>query len=331
MKCTILSDGAWGTALGMVLCGNGHEVTQYGPFPEYLAQLDQKRENYKFLPGVRLPDAIRFEANIAKATAEAELVVLATPTQYLRSVLEKYQPYYQRDRHLLLNVAKGIENNTWKLIGEVVEEILGPGRFADLSGPSHAEEVSRKVPTLVTVASENPADAMIIRNAFMNDYFRIYTSDDVVGLELGGALKNIMAIAAGIIDGMHLGDNPKAALMTRAVSEMARLGVALGGKAATFSGLSGIGDLIVTCSSRHSRNRHVGEALGRGEKLEDILHQMDMVVAEGVPTTLGGWTLAHRHGVETPIIDQMYEILYHGKDPKTAVRELMTRSAKAED
>lgn len=330
MKIAVLSDGAWGTALAMTLIDNGHEVVMYGPFPEYLAEMREKHENVRFLSGVRLPDALEFEPDIARAVDGAELLVLATPTQYLRSVLATLKPHFHPEKHLLLDVAKGIEVDSWLLIHEMVEEVLGPNRYAVLSGPSHAEEVSRRVPTAVVAASRNPEDARFVQNLFINDNFRVYTGSDVVGVELGGALKNVMAIAAGIIDGMKLGDNPKAALMTRGISEMGRLGELLGGSAQTFSGLSGIGDLIVTCTSGHSRNRHVGEELGRRKKLPEILQSMGMVVAEGVTTAKGAYALARRVGAETPIIDEIHAILYDGRDVPTAVRNLMSRSAKPE-
>ena len=267
---------------------------------------------------------------MARAVAGRELLLLATPTQYLRSVLTRLQPCLDADRQLLVNVAKGIEVESWLRISEMVAEVLGKTRYAVLSGPSHAEEVSRRVPTAVVAAAENPADAELVQRIFLNDNFRVYTSGDVVGVELGGALKNVMAIAAGIIDGMKLGDNPKAAMMTRGISEMGRLGELLGGKAQTFSGLSGIGDLIVTCTSGHSRNRHVGEELGRGRKLPEILQSMGMVVAEGVATARGAYTLARQTGAETPIIDEIYAILYEERDVPTAIRNLMCRSAKPE-
>ncbi|MDR0932153.1 MAG: NAD(P)-dependent glycerol-3-phosphate dehydrogenase [Victivallales bacterium] len=330
MKIAVLSDGAWGTALAMNLLYNGHDVVCYGPFPEYLEEMRVKRENVRFLPGVKLPDSLKFEPNIAKAVADAELLLLATPTQYLRSVLDKLKPHFDPRKHRLLDVAKGIEIDSWLLIHEMVKEVLGRSRYAVLSGPSHAEEVSRHVPTAVVVASQNPDDAKFVQELFINENFRVYTGNDVVGVELGGALKNVMAIAAGIIDGMKLGDNPKAALMTRGISEMGRLGELLGGSAQTFSGLSGIGDLIVTCTSGHSRNRHVGEELGRGKKLPQILESMGMVVAEGVTTAKGAYALARKVGASTPIIDEIYAILYCNRDVPDAIHNLMSRTAKPE-
>ncbi len=330
MRIAVLSDGAWGTALALNLVANGHEVTQWGPFPDYLDEMARTRENSRFLPGVKLPPELHFEPEMGKAVSGRELLLLATPTQYLRSVLNQLRPLFSPERQLLVNVAKGIEVESWLRISQMVTEVLGRTRYAVLSGPSHAEEVSRRVPTAVVAAAENPADAALVQRIFLNDNFRVYTSADVVGVELGGALKNVMAIAAGIIDGMKLGDNPKAAMMTRGISEMGRLGELLGGKAQTFSGLSGIGDLIVTCTSGHSRNRHVGEELGRGRKLPEILQSMGMVVAEGVPTARGAFTLARKTGAETPIIDEIYAILYEGRDVPTAIRNLMCRSAKPE-
>ncbi len=330
MKIAVLSDGAWGTALAMTLLDNGHEVVMWGPFPDYLETMREKRENIRFLPGVALPESLQIEPEIGRAVEGAEILLLATPTQYLRSVLRKLKPFYDREKHLLLDVAKGIEVDSWLLIHEMVASELGEGRYVVLSGPSHAEEVSRRVPTAVVAASRNLDDAELVQQAFLNDNFRVYTGNDVVGVELGGALKNVMAIAAGIIDGMKLGDNPKAALMARGISEMGRLGEALSGNAQTFSGLSGVGDLIVTCTSGHSRNRHVGEELGRGKTLPEILQEMGMVVAEGVTTTKGAYTLARRVGAETPIIDEIYAVLYEGRDVPSAIRNLMSRSAKPE-
>ncbi len=332
MKIAILSDGGWGSALSRVLAENGHDVVMWGPFPEYLAEMAASRFNPKFLKGVRFHDAVRFEPDMAAAVAGSQLVVLATPTQFLRSVLQRLQDCYAAaGSPLLLNVAKGIEEHTWLRISEMVADVMGPETpYAVLSGPSHAEEVSRGIPTAVVAAGTRHEQAEFIQKVFMNRDFRVYTGTDVVGLELGGALKNVIAIAAGIIDGMTLGDNPKAALMTRGIAEIGRLGEALGGEARTFSGLSGIGDLIVTCTSGHSRNRHVGEELGRGKNLNTILKEMGMVVAEGVRTALGAHTLARQVQVETPIIDEIYAVLYEDRSAYSAVRNLMERTGRAE-
>ena len=280
MKICVIGDGAWGTALAINALANKHHVVIWGAFPEYLNEMRKNRENRKFLPGVKLPDELEFEDDIKKALTGCRIIICATPTQFLRSVLKKMSGNVSPDA-VIVNVAKGIELDSWLKISEIIEQELGRVNYVDLSGPSHAEEVARGVPTAVTAAGENIEDAKFVQQALMNDKFRIYTSTDVTGLELGGAIKNVFAIAAGIIDGMKLGDNPKAALMARGISELGRLGEALGGSRETLAGLAGIGDLIVTCTSGHSRNRHVGEALGRGNKLADILKDMGMVVAEG--------------------------------------------------
>ena len=328
-KITVLGDGAWGTALALTLLDNGHEVTLWGPFEENLKAIRETRRN-KFLKGIDLPDSLQVVEDIGEAVSEAEILVLAAPSQYMRGTLEKLAAAYRKDQHRLVNIAKGIETGTLKRMSELCTEMLGDCRYAALSGPSHAEEVSRKIPTAVVIASEDPAAARDLQEVFMTPVFRVYTADDLTGVELGGALKNVYAIATGIIDGMNLGDNPKAAMMTRAIAELSRLGTALGGDAATFSGLSGIGDLIVTCMSRHSRNRHVGEELGKGRRLSEIIESMGMVVAEGVKTAESAHELAAGLRVETPLIDTIYDILYHEKSPADAVSELMTRKAKSE-
>ncbi len=329
-RITVLGDGAWGTALALTLLDNGHEVTLWGPFPENLAEIEHSHCN-KFLKGVELPADLKVCAEIGKAVDKAEILVLAAPSQYQRGTLEKLAPVFRKEQHLPVNIAKGIETGSLKRMSELCREILGNCRYAALSGPSHAEEVSRRIPTAVVIASPDERTARELQEVFMNPRFRVYTSNDLTGVELGGALKNVYAIATGIIDGMELGDNPKAAMMTRAVAELSRLGTALGGEAATFSGLSGIGDLIVTCMSRHSRNRYVGEELGQGRSLADITESMGMVVAEGVKTAESAHELAAKLKVEAPLIDTIYEILYHGKSPSAAVTELMTRKAKPEN
>ncbi len=329
MKTTVISDGAWGTALALTLLQNKHQVTLWGPFADYIAEMTKTRNNSRFLPSMTLPKELNLSADMATAVKDSELIVLATPSQYLRQTLKQLKECY--NGQLIVNVAKGIEKESLKRMSEISHEILGEDiRYCVLSGPSHAEETAKKLPTVVTIASLNETDAKIAQEAFMTDSFRVYTDVDIAGLELGGALKNVMAIAAGIADGMQLGDNPKAALITRAIVEMSRLGVALGGTEKTFTGLGGVGDLIVTCNSQHSRNRHVGEELGLGKSLDDILEAMGMVVAEGVVTTKSAYDLAKKHNIDTPIIDEVYKILYKNKPPKDALLELMTRSPKSE-
>ncbi|MDT8391360.1 MAG: NAD(P)H-dependent glycerol-3-phosphate dehydrogenase [Lentisphaeria bacterium] len=331
MKTSVISDGAWGTALALTLIDNGHDVIMWGLFPDYIRTMRETRENSRFLPGVPLPPALQFTAELTDAVRDVDLVILATPAQYLRGTMEKLAAVSFNPETILCNVAKGIEVDTLKRPDEIVFEFLPAPRYACLCGPSHAEEVARRVPTAVVAASACDDVARAVQQAFTNDtFFRVYTSPDVIGVELGGALKNIFAVAAGICDGMRLGDNSKAALMTRGIVEMGRLGEALGGCQETFSGLSGVGDLIVTCMSQHSRNRHVGEELGKGRALADIQKEMNMVVAEGVKTTLSAYSLARRAGVNTPIIDEIHAVLYGGKDPRQAVRDLMTRDPKPE-
>jgi glycerol-3-phosphate dehydrogenase (NAD(P)+) len=255
---------------------------------------------------------------------------MAAPTQYSRNVLEILKKYFNPDSQILVNVAKGIENSTLMRISEICRDVLGDISYCVLSGPSHAEEVARNCPTAVAAASDDIKVAEKTQKIFMADFFRVYTSQDIISVELGGALKNVMAIASGVVDGMKTGDNAKAALITRGIAEMSRLGAALGGNRDTFAGLSGTGDLIVTCMSGHSRNRHVGEELGRGRKLEKILADMGMSVAEGVKTTKSAYELALANNVETPIINEVYNVLYKGRDPSEALNYLMTRNARHE-
>lgn len=328
-KISVLSDGGWGTALALLLCQNGHEVSLWGAFPDYIAEMQETRRNPRFLPGIVLPVCLKLYSDMKEAIKDSEIILLASPSQYLRGVLETFKPFF-KPSHIIVNVAKGIENKNLLRMSQVTELILGKSNYVALSGPSHAEEVSRGVPTAVVVASASHETALKVQSVFMNSNFRVYTSDDLIGVELGGALKNVYAIAAGIIDGMKLGDNPKAALMTRAVAEMARLGVALGGKPETFSGLSGIGDMIVTCCSGHSRNRHVGEELGRGKTMPVIQSEMGLSVAEGVPTALAADELAKKNQTEVPIISQVHQIIYHHRNPEDALLELMGRKARSE-
>ena len=330
MKTAVLSDGAWGTALALTLLNNNHQVTLWGPFADYIEEMKSTRRNSRFLKGISLPENLELTSSMQEAVKDAEIIVQASPVQYARDVIARLAEYYNGKSQIIVNVSKGIENNTYKRMSGIISEFIPENKYAVLSGPSHAEEVARSAPTAVVVASQDIKVAEKVRDAFMNAYFRVYTSDDVVGVELGGALKNVYAIASGIIDGMKLGDNAKAALITRGIAEMARLGRALGGKPETFSGLSGIGDMIVTCTSSLSRNRHVGEELGRGKKLSQILEDMGMVVAEGVKTTLSAYNISKKLNVETPIIDELHAGLYKDKDPLIGLKELMTRKPKFE-
>lgn len=330
MRISVLSDGGWGTALALLLVRNGHTVTLWGHFPDYVAEMRRSRENTRFLPGPRLPDDLELSDDLAQAVGGAELIVLAAPAQYTRALVTRVRGLPRSGEAVYVSVAKGIEVGTLQRMSEVVRDILGPVPFVALSGPSHAEEVALGLPTAVVTASTAPDVAEKAQAAFMGETFRVYTSTDVTGVELGGSLKNVLALAAGVCDGMGFGDNTKAALMTRGNAEMARLGKALGGRPETFAGLSGIGDLIVTCTSRHSRNRYVGEQLGRGRMLAEIQEEMGMSVAEGVKTAHSAHALARRAGARTPIVDEVYASLYEGKDPRQVVHDLMGRDAKPE-
>lgn len=327
-RVSIIGDGGWGTALALVLRDNGHEVTIWGPFPDYIKTIVERRENEVFLPGVTLPEEIGWTADRKAAVDQADVVVLAVPTKFFREVLESFSGLFPASC-LVLSVAKGLDQKTHKRMTQVAEEIIGAGPVAALSGPSHAEEVARKIPTAVVVASRHDEDSSDLQNIFANNYFRVYTSDDVAGVELGGALKNVLAIAVGASDGIGFGDNTRAALMTRGLAEMSRLGCALGAKSSTFAGLSGMGDLIVTCTSRLSRNRAVGERLGQGESIDQILAEMKQAV-EGVWSCASARDLAREVGVEVPITNEVYAVIHEGKDPHDAVKSLLERRIKPE-
>lgn len=325
----ILGDGAWGTALALLLAARpDHRVRLWSPRAENGRLLRQHRENVRFLPGVPIPPAVHLTEDVAEAVADAGLWITAVPTVYLRQTLSGVADRL-RAAVPVLSLAKGIEVGTFRRPTEIVVEVLGDRPLAVLSGPSHAEEVSRGLPTSVVVASVEPELAYDVQRHFSGDRFRVYTSADVLGVELAGAVKNVFGIAAGICDGLGFGDNSKAALMTRSVVEMTRFGVALGAELQTFHGLAGVGDLITTCISRHGRNRAVGERLGRGETREQILASMSMV-AEGVWTTRSVHERAQRMGVEMPIATEVYRVLYEGKSPLASLSELMLRRPRNE-
>ena len=328
MNIAVIGTGGWGTALAVLLHGNGHKVTLWGRLEEEVEPIIAAGENKAFLPGVKIPREIVITLDTKSALRAAEMVVLAVPSHGMRPICEQVRQFLPSDLPLI-SVAKGIENETGARMSEVIADVLKTDRVLVLSGPSHAEEVGRGIPTAVVVAAKEQALAATAQKVFMNERFRIYTHDDIIGVELGGALKNVIAIAAGACDGIGFGDNTKAALCTRGLAEMTRLGVALGARRETFFGLSGVGDLIVTAFSRHSRNRGFGERLGKGETPEQIAASTQMV-AEGVKTAKSAWQLAQRHGVDVPITSQVHDIIYEGKAPKQAVRDLMTREAKPE-
>jgi len=326
---TVIGDGGWGTALALLLDGKGHRVRLWGAFPDYVAEMRKAGENVRFLSGIPLPPSLDLCDDIAEAVSGADVLVAATPTQYMRRVLERLAPSYRRGTPVV-SVAKGIEIGTLRRNSQTVTDVLGRVPVLALSGPSHAEEVARGLPTTVAVAGRDRDLAQRIQDLFMTDRFRVYTNTDIVGVELGGAVKNVIAIAAGICHGLGLGDNAKSALLTRGLAEMTRLGKALGARQSTFAGLAGMGDLVTTCMSPYGRNRSVGVQIGEGRKVKDILGGM-VQVAEGVPTTKSVRTLAHREGVEMPITEQCYSVLFRGKNPLKAVNDLMLRAARDEE
>ncbi len=328
MNITVLGAGGWGTALAVLLEEGGHTVTLWEFFADYAEVLDKKRENIKYLKGVKIPAKIRITSDLNAAVEASEYIVLAQPSHFMRALLLRIKKINYRKK-TFISVTKGIEQKTLMTMSQVIKDVLGRVKVAVLSGPSHAEEVGRKVPTTVVVASRDRKLSETIRGIFFSKYFRTYSRQDILGVELGGSVKNVIAIAAGILDGMNMGDNTKAALITRGLAEMRRLGVAMGASAETFNGLSGVGDLIVTCASKHSRNRFVGEQLGLGKKIDGILGGMVMV-AEGVKTTLSVYNLAKKYKVDMPICREVYEAIYRGKSPHDSVRDLMTRPAKSE-
>ncbi len=323
----IIGSGSWGTALAGVLAGNDHAVTLWDRDNAVLNDIAETRVNNKYLPKINMPANVKVEPDLSAMVPGQEALIMAVPSHAVRKVMEQLPALDDNVR--LISVAKGIENETLLRVSQILAESVSEKNIAVLSGPSHAEEVSRQVPTVVVCASTERAISAWVQNAFMSSTFRVYTHHDIIGVEMGGALKNITAFAAGVVDGVGGGDNTKAALITRALVEITRLGTRLGAEPMTFAGLSGMGDLIVTCMSRHSRNRYLGEQIGRGKSLEEALSEMVMV-AESVRTTRSAYELAEKHGVEVPIIQEAYRVLFGGKDPRQAVFDLMTRAAKVE-
>ena len=331
MKISVLGAGGWGTTLAVLLHYNGHNVTLWEYHRSYSKVLNKTRVNEKYLPGIPIPKEIIITNDIKEATYNQNLIVLAVPSQFLRSVIQQIPPLNIKDA-ILVNVAKGIENKSLFTMSQMLKEVipsLNDEQLGILSGPSLAEEVSNRIPTAVVAASKDKDTSRTIQSTFMTSYFRVYTSSDILGVELGGALKNVIAIGAGIIEGAKFGDNTKAAIMTRGIAEISRLGIAMGALPETFAGLSGMGDVIVTCMSRHSRNRFVGEQVGGGKKLKQILKSMEMV-AEGIETSRSASQIAKKYKVETPIINEVFKILFEDKDPVKATNELMTRDMKME-
>ena len=325
MKITVLGAGAWGTSLARLLHGAGNEVTLWGHVANWLEEIRQTGRNDRFLPGIAVPREIVLQADLPRSIEAAECIVVAVPSQPFREVTRQLAHY----SGVIVSVTKGIEYDTGLTMCGVLAATAPKARCAALSGPTFAIEVARDIPTAIVAGSRDAATAGHVQKLFSRPTFRVYTSTDLLGVELGGALKNVIAIAAGTSDGLGFGDNSKAALVTRAIVEIRRLGVACGAQADTFTGLSGLGDLMVTCFSKHSRNRGFGERVGRGEKPADIAASM-LAVAEGYPTARSAHQLARKHAVTTPVIDEVYAMLYEGKNVAQAVRDLMSRELKSE-
>ncbi len=330
-KIAVIGAGSWGTTLADLLAKKGHQVTLWAYEPELVQTMRDTRENNLFLPGITLHEKLAYTNDLVEAYRDCTMVLSVVPSQLVRRVMGRSVPFIPSDA-LIVSASKGIEVDTLATVSEIYQNILPEAmyaRFAALSGPSFAREVAQEMPTAVTAAAASEEIARRVQEAFTTSFFRVYRNSDVVGVELGGAIKNVIAIAAGISDGLGFGSNTRAALITRGLAEMTRLGVAMGAQPATFAGLAGMGDLVLTCTGDLSRNRSVGIQIGQGRRLEEILGEMRMV-AEGVKTTESAYNLAKKLGVEMPIIEQMYQMLYQDKPAREAVLELMTRNLKAE-
>ena len=324
----ILGAGSWGTALAILLHDNGHDVTVWSIHEEEVETLNTTRRHERKLPGVEIPEGIVFTTDMKETMSDKDVCVLAVPSPFIRSTCQKMKQYV-RAGQIIVNVAKGIEENTLYTLTDIIEEELPYADACVLSGPSHAEEVSRRLPTTCVVSSRTRKTAEYLRSVFVSPVFRVYISPDMLGIELGGALKNVIALAAGTADGLGYGDNTKAALITRGIAEIARLGIKMGGKPETFYGLTGIGDLIVTCASMHSRNRKAGYLMGRGYTMEEAMKEVQMVV-EGVYSAKAALELSRKYQVEIPIVEQVNKVLFENKNAEEAVKELMLRDKKIE-
>ena len=327
-RISVIGAGRWGIALANLLAGNGHDVTVWSIMKDEIEMLDKNHEHLDKLPGVKLNDSIKYTTDLEMACKDKNILVLAVPSVYTRNTSHSMAPYVT-DGQIIVNVAKGVEENTLLTLSDIIEEEIPCANVCVLSGPSHAEEVGRGLPTTVVVGSRDQKTAEYLQDTFMNDFFRVYTSSDILGIELGGALKNVVALAAGIADGLGYGDNAKAALITRGISEIARLGIAMGGQFETFCGLTGIGDLIVTCASMHSRNRRAGILIGQGKSADEAMAEVKMVV-EGVYSAKAAMGLSKKYNVDLPIIAEVNKILFENKPPKDVGRCLMNREKKDE-
>ncbi len=328
MKIAVIGSGGWGTAISILLATKGNDVYLWSWIQEETDRLTRDRENKEFLPGVKFPETIYCSHDMGECTDGAELIITAAPSPATRTTAKQLAPFVA-DGQKIVNISKGLEEGTLLRLSEVYKQEIPQAEVSVMSGPSHAEEVSRGLPTTNVVASKSLETAKFIQDIFMGDMFRVYTSSDVIGVELGGALKNVIALCAGISDGLGYGDNTKAALMTRGLAEIARLGKAMGAKQETFMGLSGVGDLIVTCTSMHSRNRRAGILLGQGKSLQETLDNVHMVV-EGVNAASAAYEMSKKYNVEMPIVEEAYNILYNGANARDAVLNLMTREKREE-
>lgn len=331
-KIAVLGPGSWGTALAQVLAENGHEVTIWGHTPAQIDEINTYHTNRHYLPDIKIPESIQGKKTLKEAVSGADAILFVVPTKAIRSIAHELATCLDTKPYII-HASKGLEQGTHKRISEVLAEELPASlrkEIVVLSGPSHAEEVAVHDITTITAASNSQEAAVYVQDLFMNDYFRVYTNNDVIGVETGAALKNIIAIGAGAIAGLGFGDNAKAAIMTRGLAEISRLGVAMGADPLTFIGLSGVGDLIVTCTSVHSRNWRTGHMLGKGKKLSEILDNMGMIV-EGVATTKAAMELAEQLNVEMPITETIYQVLYEGKEIQDAAKEIMLRDGKVEN
>lgn len=328
MKIAVIGSGSWGTAVAVMLAARGHNVYLWSWIQEETDRLAHDRENKEFLPGIPFPETITCTHDMALCAENADLIITAAPSPATRTTAKQLSPHVKEGQKII-NISKGLEEGTLLRLSEVYKQEIPQASISVMSGPSHAEEVSRNLPTTNVVASENAETAKFIQDILMGEMFRVYTSTDVVGVELGGALKNVIALCAGISDGLGYGDNTKAALMTRGLAEIARLGKAMGADETTFMGLSGVGDLIVTCTSMHSRNRRAGILLGKGKSLKETLKEVHMVV-EGANTAKAAYEMAKKYNIEMPIVKEAYDILYNGASAKEAVLRLMTRDKREE-
>lgn len=328
MNVGIIGAGSWGIALAKLLSSNGSKVTVWSIIKDEIDILNAKREHVTKLPGVKLPEDISFTTDLEKTVKENDILVMAVPSTFVRSTAHNMASFV-KDGQIIVNVAKGIEENTLMTLAEIIEQEIPNAKVAVMCGPTHAEEVGRGIPTSIVVGAKDRVTAETVQDTFMNEVFRVYTSPDVLGMEIGSSLKNVVALAAGIADGLGYGDNTKAALITRGIAEITRLGVKMGGKAETFAGLTGIGDLIVTCASMHSRNRRAGILIGQGKTMQEAMDEVQMVV-EGVYSAKAAMQLAKKYEVELPIIEQVNAVLFENKAASDAVRDLMIRDRKIE-